>query len=110
MEPSKDAERDSNETGCSSGVFTVGNEGNYDRGLREYPGRFRKLGRRGNYAGGFAVASYEDAKRLIDEQGKSGEWAVYELECDMDRDTVPSENGWWRALVVNSVVRRKVTG
>jgi hypothetical protein len=89
-------------------VYTVGTETGYDRGLRQGAGRFRKIGRRGVYPGGFALASPEDAERLIDERGMRGVWAVYRLDADLERDTVPSENGWWRALVNDSVILEKV--
>lgn len=89
-------------------VFTVGHEANYDRGIVEYGKKFQKLGRRKDYPGGFAVRTPEDAERLIDEQGKRGEWAVYALAADWEKDTVPSENGWWHALVKSSRVVRKI--
>ena len=89
-------------------VFTVGHEANYDRGIVEYGKKFQKLGRRKDYPGGFAVRTPKDAERLIDEQGKRGEWAVYALAADWDKDTVPSENGWWHALVKSSRVVRKI--
>lgn len=89
-------------------VFTVGHEANYDRGIVEYGKKFQKLGRRKDYPGGFALRTPEDAERLIDEQGKRGEWAVYALAADWEKDTVPSENGWWHALVKSSRVVRKI--
>lgn len=89
-------------------VFTVGHEANYDRGIVEYGAKFQKLGRRKDYPGGFAVRTPQDAERLIDEHGKRGEWAVYALSADWEKDTVPSENGWWHALVKSSRVVRKI--
>lgn len=89
-------------------VFTVGHEENYDRGIVKYRTKFQKLGRRKDYPGGFAVRTPEDAERLIDEQGKRGEWAVYALDADWEKHTVPSENGWWHALVKSSRVVRKI--
>ena len=89
-------------------VFTVGHEANYDRGIVEYDKKFQKQGRRKDYPGGFAVRTPEDAERLIDEQGKRGEWAVYALAADWKKDTVPSENGWWHALVKSSLIVRKI--
>lgn len=106
-----DAEQPSPEGLSSSAlfsVFTVGHETNYDRGIVEYGKKFQKLGRRKDYPGGFAVRTPEDAERLIDEQGKRGEWAVYALAADWEKDTVPSENGWWHALVKSSRVVRKI--
>ena len=98
----------SNSTALFS-VFTVGHAANYDKGLAEYGKKFQKLGRRGDYPGGFAVRSAEDAEKLIDEQGKRGEWAVYALAADWDKDTVPCENGWWHALVKSSPVVCKIS-
>lgn len=89
-------------------VFTVGHEANYDRGIVEYGKKFQKLGRRKDYPGGFAVRTPEDAERLIDEHGKRGEWAVYALAADWEKDTVPSENGWWHALVKSSLIICKI--
>ena len=89
-------------------VFTVGTEAYYDRGIAEHGAKFKKVGRRENYAGGFALRTPEDAERLIDEQGKRGVWAVYALEADWDTDTVPSSNGWWHALIKSSRIVCKV--
>jgi hypothetical protein len=91
-------------------VLTVGNRSVYDKGIRLYGNAFQKTGRTAEYAGGFAVSSFADAQRLIDEFGKRGEWAVYELDADWDTDTVQSDNGWWHALLKDSKVLRKVTG
>lgn len=91
-----------------SGVFTVGNEEHYDRGIREHGRKFMKSGRSAGYSGGFACRTAADAERLIDDRGKRGEWAVYKLDADWDRDTVPSENGWWHALVNSARVVGKV--
>jgi hypothetical protein len=91
-------------------VFTVGNRRMYDNGIRKYGDAFQKTGRTAEYAGGFAVASFADGQRLIDEFHKRGEWAVYELEADWDTDTVQSDNGWWHALQRDSKVLKKVTG
>ncbi len=89
-------------------VYTVGNEKNYDHGIVTYGKRFKKLGRQRDYPGGFAVQTPEEAERLIDERGKRGEWAVYALDASWERDTVPSENGWWRALVKSSRIVCKI--
>jgi len=107
----KDAEQPSGEGLSSSAlfsVFTAGHEANYDWGIVEYGKKFQKLGRRKDYPGGFAVRTPEDAERLIEEQGKRGEWAVYALAADWEKDTTPSENGWWHALVKSSRVVRKI--
>lgn len=86
-------------------VFTVGDEQQYDRLLQD--DNLVKMGIRDDYPGGFACQSAEDALRLIDEQGKTGVWAVYELQASWKRETKPSLNGWWHALVNNSEVLRK---
>jgi hypothetical protein len=90
------------------GVFTVGNQQSYDRGIIEHGREFKKLGRRNTYPGGFAVRTPAEAERLIDESGKRGEWAVYELQAEWDRDTVTSDTGWWHALINDSTVIRRV--
>jgi len=89
-------------------VFTVGQEESYDRGIEEFGAAFQKKGRHEGYAGGFAFASSADASLLIEEMGMKG-WAVYELDADLVRDTVPIEGGWWRELLVDSLILRKVT-
>ncbi len=90
-------------------VFTVGHEGNYDRGIIEYGSAFLKSGRSEHYPGGFAVRSPEEAERLIDDHGMRGEWAVYGLAADWEKDTAPSESGWWHSLVNDSPIVRKIT-
>lgn len=92
-----------------SRVLTVGYEPMYDRGIQELGDKFQKLGRTKDYAGGFAVSSFADAQRLIAAFDQRGQWAVYELDADWDRDTVKSDNGWWHALLKDSIVMRKVT-
>ena len=89
-------------------IFTVGNEVNYDRGILVQGSKFLKVGRRDGYPGGFACKFASDAARLIAEFGKCGEWAVYEILASWDTDTAPSANGWWHALIHDSVVIRKV--
>lgn len=89
-------------------VFTVGYEPMYDKGIAVRGNDFKKKGRTHDYAGGFAANTVDDAKRLIDEHGACKGWAVYELKADWDRDTVPSSDGWWRDLITDSVILRKV--
>lgn len=97
-------------------VYTVGNEKNYDYGIKKYGDEFKKLGKTPGcditgglpYAGGFACQTPEDARRLLEEQGRVGEWAVYELAADWEKDTVPSKNGWWHALIRDAVIVKKV--
>jgi hypothetical protein len=89
-------------------VYTVGNRQSYDQGLKEHGRKFTKTGRYPGYPGGFAVNTQRDGKRLIVEQGKTGEWAVYELEASWKEDTVPSKSGWWHALIRDAVILRKV--
>lgn len=104
-----------------SKVYTVGHEKSYDRGIRELGADFQKLGERmaavnidecwgvfGSYPGGFAVNSIEDAARLIVEFNKQDEWAIYELDATWDEHTAPSKTGWWRRLLVDSTILRKV--
>lgn len=89
-------------------VFTVGNEEAYDHGIQTLGDDFLKLGKRPNYAGGYALSSVEDAQMLIDEQDMRGTWAIYELDADWEKDTVVSRNGWWRALLRDARIIRKV--
>lgn len=89
-------------------IFTVGNEKNYDQGLLEYGERWLKLGRTDTYSGGYAFKTAEDAARLIEEQDMRGEWAIYAVEADWEKDTAPSEHGWWHALLKTSRVLCKV--
>lgn len=89
-------------------IYTVGNEKNYDEGLILYGAEFKKAGRNGDYPGGFAVHTIEDGWRLVEEFKKVGEWAVYEIVAIWERDTSPSENGWWHGLQSDAVILRKV--
>jgi len=87
-------------------IYTVGNRSNYDKMLAK--GKpFLKLGKDGLYPGGFAFKTVLDAAMAIEQFGKD-EWAVYEVDADWEKDTVPSETGWWHALVNNSIVIRRV--
>jgi len=92
-------------------VFTVGNEQAYDLGLQVRGKDFQKIGRRNglvnHYPGGFAFKSADDANKLIKEFERQDEWAVYELEADWEKDTVPSKNGWWHALINDVRIIRK---
>lgn len=89
-------------------AYTVGHERNYDRGIVDHGRGFMKAGRQDGYLGGFVLRTVREAYRLIGEFGKRGEWAVYELDADWGRDTVPSKDGWWHDLVNDSVITRKV--
>jgi len=89
-------------------VYTVGHEKVYDREAILQGDKFEKLGKTDIYPGGFACETPEDARRLITEFEKQGKWAVYELEADWDKDTEPSENGWWHALINDARILRKV--
>lgn len=89
-------------------VFTIGNEETYDRGLQQLGDAFCKMGAKPpRYPGGFALKTVEDACRLIDEFGKQSEWAVYRLEADWDKDTKPSDNGWWHSLQRDATILEK---
>lgn len=88
-------------------VYTVGNQRVYDKRIRELGRDFLKIGRTHSYPGGFAVSCVADARKLVIEFGRN-DWAVYELEADWDTDTTPSQNGWWHALVNDSVILRRV--
>lgn len=92
----------------TAAVYTVGYEPMYDKGIAELGNDFRKKGRTHDYPGGFAANTVEDAKRLIVEHGDGKGWAIYELDADWDRDTVQASNGWWRDLLNDSVILRKV--
>jgi hypothetical protein len=92
----------------TSQVFTVGHEESYDQGLLTHGRKFMKQGLRGDYPGGFAVKSIRDAQRLITEMNKRGVWAIYSLEADWEKDTVPSLHGWWHALVHTRRIVEKV--
>lgn len=89
-------------------IFTVGNEETYDKGLKKYGKLMEKMGRRSDYAGGFALQTADDASRLIEEMGKVGVWAVYELDADWDKDTTKSANGWWHVLLRDATILRKI--
>ena len=88
-------------------IYTVGTEVNYDKGFIEQGEAFAKLGKTGDYRGGFAVNSIEDAKKFIEEQKMEELWAVYEVDADWDKDTEQHEGEWWRRLVKTSKILRK---
>ena len=88
------------------GVFTVGNEAVYDRGLAEHGSDFKKLGRRGDYPGGYAFQSVDAARWLIAREGN--DWAVYKLDAQWDTDTAQSPNGWWHALLRSRRILKKI--
>lgn len=99
----------------TSKVYTVGHAETYRHGIAEHGDGFTKLGRRARgshqfpdgYPGGYALASPEDARRLIEEEGRP-EWAVFELAADWDEDTAPSQVGWWHSLLHDAVILREV--
>ena len=90
-------------------IFTVGSEEAYDKNLAELGAAFEKLGTTGDYPGGFACRTAEDADRLIDERGKRGDWAVYEVRAEWGKVTRPSRHGWWHGWIKTSRILRKVT-
>lgn len=90
-------------------IYTVGYEVGYDEQLAgPNAHKFDKVGRNGSYPGGFAVQTPLQAARLIQEWGKKGEWATYEVDADWELDTKPSLQGWWHALQRNARILRKV--
>jgi hypothetical protein len=79
-------------------IYTIGHRESYLRGLQQ--GVLYKLGRRKDYPGGYAFKTKEDAQRRIDEVYDDS-YAVFGLDADWEEDTVPSEHGWWHALIVD---------
>lgn len=93
-------------------IYTVGNEINYDCGLkkmRSQKGKYLcKMGKTSSYPGGFALQTVADAQQLITDWGKEGDWAVYAVDARWGQDTRPSQNGWWHSLQVDSIILHKV--
>ena len=79
-------------------IYSIGHRKTYLRGLEE--GNLLKRGRYDDYPGGYAFRTKENAQRRIDE-AYDDTYAVFGLDADWERDTVPSQNGWWHALIVD---------
>lgn len=88
--------------------FTVGHAANYDKGLDQFGVAFKKMGRTKDYTGGFALQTAADAFRLIEQLGEGRGWGVYEMEARWGKDTAPSINGWWHALLKDATIIRRV--
>jgi hypothetical protein len=93
-------------------IFTIGRKGTYNRGIKEAErrgGNFKKIGQviNENYPGGYAFKTAEDAQRRIDEAFDNS-YGVYEVDADWDKDTAPSDVGWWSRLLITSRIVRQI--
>lgn len=98
-------------------IYTIGNGESYRKGIKVLGKEFKKVGYNDvhkhpfiekDYAGGYAFLTKEDAQRRIDEifkrDGKSYGFEVFGLEADWEKDTAPSNNGWWHFLLTDSKI------
>lgn len=89
-------------------IFTIGHQESYLEALKAKPvipgKRLLKIGRRKDYPGGYAFKTREDAQRRIDEEYAGKGFAIFGLEADWQTDTVPSETGWWHALINDAAI------
>lgn len=73
-------------------IYTIGNVKSYFDALqRSENGTITKVGRGGEYVGGFAFKTYDDARNFITEQGYIG-YGVFGLDAVWERDTEPSKH------------------
>ena len=84
-------------------IYTIGNRKSYQEALAEatFGKAVKKVGRRDDYSGGYALRSMNDALRLIEELG-CPEYGVFGIMADWDKDTEPADDGWWRYLLVDA--------
>ncbi len=83
-------------------IYTLGHRPSYIKALRSAAAinkPLKKVGRSEGYPGGYAFKTVNDAERRIAEKYVEKDYAVFVLLADWDKDTVPSEEGWWHALV-----------
>ena len=91
-------------------IYTIGHEKNYLASIAAN-GPIKKLGRDGasshkpkDYPGGYAFKTIGEAQRRIDEGYPTRGFAVFGLEADWGKDTVPSKTGWWHHLINDSEI------
>jgi hypothetical protein len=86
-------------------IYTVGHKANYLQAIADSDeGCIQKVGKTDDlngqpYPGGYALRTYEDAQRLLEEVGHVDDWAVFGLDADWEQDTEPSQDGWWHNLL-----------
>lgn len=99
------------DVGMSSHCYTIGHTVNYRKAIEE-TGQIEKCGRDGccnGDKGGYAFRTVEDAKQRIQEQGKQGEWSVWEMETEFDSNTYPNpDGGWWHHLINDAPITREI--
>ena len=93
-------------------IYTIGHEKNYLEAIEEY-GSVKKLGRDmerksdafpNGYPGGYAFKSVLAANRRIEEAYPDSGFAVFGVKADWEKDTVPSDAGWWHNLINTSEI------
>lgn len=68
-------------------IYTIGNKQNYDK-LLTSGNPVYKMGREGNYEGGYVFRSLREAnKYLID--NKFDNYGIYGVNADWEEDTIP---------------------
>ncbi len=89
-------------------IYTIGHAINYRTSIAKN-GTIQKLGRDGrkpkkypDYPGGYAFKTWRDAVKRIEEAYQDKGFAIFGLEADWERDTIPSTEGWWHHLINDS--------
>ncbi len=77
-------------------LYTIGNRLNYLETFRKVAaGTIDTVDKS---AGGFAVPTIEDARRLAQEHFPGKDMAVFGIYADWETDTEPVDDGWWHNL------------
>lgn len=82
-------------------IYTVGHRESYERYLREQGPQCFKRGTRPDYPGGSVWRTREEAERRAPEG-----YAVYGIDADWEKDTIPSAIGPWHDLVRDARIVR----
>lgn len=73
-------------------AYTIGNLKNYLEAIERHGSTLYKS------PGGYVFKTVALAQKRIVEEQQQNAWAVWVVECDWDKDTQPSSDGWWDVL------------
>lgn len=80
-------------------IYTLGHKATYLSAIADR-GKIVKSGKFGDYPGGYALKTIEDAKRLLVENHAEDYYCIFGLLADWETDTEPDPNGaWWHVLI-----------
>lgn len=83
-------------------IYTIGRTEFYAPLFAEDTPRPKKLGRVLSYPGGSVWETQAAAQAYLDEQGIAGEYSVYGVDADWEKDTAPRKDGaTWNDLLRN---------